>query len=149
MKILVPFFVFFVPGLGAKLKSLFLPLFLFICLHGFAQAQESAGAISYKKTIAVSKTEVKVAWPVDFPNNNYGLYIRAWTENTVDGKVTQVQNSIYGLVKTASGFSVKVKNPEGYLNYCVTDTATMATDQAIIWSGTVKTVVPNELKDEN
>ncbi len=78
--------------------------------------------IFYSNTIPVTSTDVSVYWPTDFPSDNYFLYIRAWTEESINGEIVQIQNGIYDFNKTTSGFTLKVRNPYGYLSYFAVDT---------------------------
>ena len=79
----------------------------------------STGTVSYTGTITLTaeQTQVDVTYPEAFPNDQYFLYVRAWHEEDMDGKTVQVLNAVYDFSKTSSGFSLKVKNKGGLLNY--------------------------------
>ncbi len=101
-------------------RILALIIFIYFPIIGiFAQGSEVPGIISYSKTDTITSTTFSVVWPVPFPDNDYFLYIRAWTEEIVNGSTVQITNGIYNFSQTESGFSLNVKNADGYLSYLV------------------------------
>lgn len=91
----------------------------------------------YTNTIQVPTTEVSINWPEAFPSTDYFMYVRAWTEESFDGKTVQVQNGVYDVNKTTSGVSLKVKNANGYLTYYAADTTGLDFGNAITWEDTL------------
>ena len=97
----------------------------------------------YTNTIPLLSSEVIVKWPVHFSSTNYFLYLRAWTDENVDEKAVQIQNAISDVNKAVLGFSLKVKNPNGYLTYYAVDTAIVTnekvnTDLTLTGDGTIE-----------
>jgi hypothetical protein len=94
----------------------------------------------YTNTIQVPTTEVSIQWPEAFPSTDYFMYVRAWTEESFDGKTVQVQNGVYDVNKATSGVSLKVKNANGYLTYYTADTTNLDFGNAISWEDTLTTI---------
>ncbi len=119
-------------------RILALIIFIYFPIIGiFAQGSEVPGIISYSKTDTITSTTFSVVWPVSFPDNDYFLYIRAWTEEIVNGSTVQITNGIYNFSQTESGFSLNVKNAGGYLTYLAIDNSGTTEGGAIAWSDTV------------
>ena len=96
---------------------------LLIVQSGWSSPPDSnAGDKSYTGKITVTTSSISVTWPRNYSHSNYFLDIRAWTQEVINGKTVQVQNAIYNFTKTTSGFSLQLKNPQGYLTYFATDT---------------------------
>ncbi|KJF44159.1 hypothetical protein [Draconibacterium sediminis] len=109
----------------------FLILFLFFSVtfqvvwsSSLTSISESADNVytAFTDKLIVTSSDIEVIWPKSFTHDNYFLYTRAWTEETIDGKTVQIQNGIYDFNKNAAGFSLKLKNPQGYLTYYAVDT---------------------------
>ncbi|MGQ8337106.1 LamG-like jellyroll fold domain-containing protein [Sunxiuqinia sp. A32] len=92
-------------------------------------------------TVDVSTDQLEVNWDNSFLNEDYFLYVRAWTEETLpDGKNVQIQNGIYDFTKTASGFSMSFKNANGYLSFLALDTTSLDPEEIVMWEDTLTLV---------
>lgn len=94
----------------------------------YTKAQGTAtGVISYTETVTLEADKTQFNTNPDvvftFSNDQYFLYVRAWIEEIIDGKTVQIQNGIYDLSKSSSGFSIKLKNPGGKLSYYAVEAA--------------------------
>ena len=100
-------------------------------------------------TIAVSTHDLTVNWEESFTDGNYFLYLRAWTEETLpDGKSVQVQNGIYNFSKSASGFSMSLRNASGYLTYYAVDQAALNLEHVVLFTDTLtKIATKADLQD--
>jgi hypothetical protein len=82
-------------------------------------------------TIPITSTNVAVSYGVTMTNKHYGLEIRAWYPMTVDGHISLVPNGIYDFDSTTTGFTCKLRVPEGYLYYDAKDSSGFTAIQGI------------------
>lgn len=95
---------------------------------------------SYSDKSVVTTTSFSIVWTEPFPHNNYFLFVRAWTEEIIDGKTVEIQNSIYDFNKTETGFSLKLKKPQGFITYYAVDTVSFDLNKTIFWTDTLTTI---------
>ena len=74
------------------------------------------------KTIPINSTNISVFYGFTMASPHYSLNVKAWYEIVKDGKTIRVNNGIYDLDSTSSGFTCKVRVPSGYLDYEAKDT---------------------------
>ena len=71
--------------------------------------------------LTVSTYTISVTYPNIMSFDDYYLDIKAWYNETVDGKVVPTDNGIYDVVKSRTGFTCKLNSNTGFLKYIAMD----------------------------
>lgn len=89
---------------------------------GKGKAYFAQSATGIFKILPVNSTSITVSYPNTMSFDDYWLDMKAWYNQTIGGKVVPIDNGIYDVVKTRTGFSCKVNSAVGYLKYMAMDT---------------------------